>query len=80
MILPFTTAPILRHFDHSREVIIETDASDYVLAGVLSQRDNDGFLDPVAFYSKRHSFAKCYYNIYDKELMAIIKVLEEWRL
>jgi hypothetical protein len=37
MVLKFTTAPTVRHFDHSREVIIETDASDYVSAGVLSQ-------------------------------------------
>jgi len=79
MVLKFTTAPILRHFDHSREVIIETDASDYVSAGVLSQRDDEGVLHPVAFCSKKHSPAECHYDIYDKELMAIIKALEEWR-
>ena len=32
----FTTAPILRHFDHDREIIVETEASDYVSAGILS--------------------------------------------
>jgi ribonuclease HI len=80
MVLKFTTAPTLRHFDHRREVIIETDASDYVSAGVLSQRDDDGVLHPVAFFSKKHSPAECNYDIYDKELMAIIKALEEWRL
>jgi hypothetical protein len=79
MIHKFTTAPTLWHFDHSREVIIETDASDYVSAGVLSQRDDDGVLHPVAFLSKKHSPAECNYDIYDKELMAIIKALEEWR-
>lgn len=42
MVDKFTTAPTLRHFDHSRELKIETDASDYVSAGVFSQRDNDG--------------------------------------
>jgi len=30
-------------------------------------------------YSKKHSPAECNYDIYDKELMAIIKALEEWR-
>jgi hypothetical protein len=79
MVVKFTTAPTLRHFDHSREVIIETDASDYVSAGVLSQRDDEGVLHPVAFFSKKHSPAECNYDIYDKELMAIIKALEEWR-
>jgi hypothetical protein len=45
----------------------------------LSQRDDDGVLHPVAFFSKKHSPAECNYDIYDKELMAIIKALEEWR-
>jgi len=79
MITAFTTAPALCHFDHEREVIIETDASDYVSAGVLSQRDDEGVLHPVAYFSKKHSPAECNYDIYNKELMAIIKALEEWR-
>jgi hypothetical protein len=37
----FTTAPVLRHFDYDREIIMETDTSDYVSAGVLSQYDDD---------------------------------------
>jgi len=78
MITAFTTALELRHFDHEREVIIETDASDYVSAGVLSQRDDEGILHPVAYFSKKHSPAECNYAIYDKELMAIVKALEEW--
>jgi hypothetical protein len=60
-------------------VIIETDPSDYVSAGVLSQQDDEGVLHPVAYYSKKHSPAKCNYDIYDKELMEFFKALEEWR-
>ena len=75
----FTTAPILRHFDYDRELVVETDALDYVLAGVLSQYDNEGTLHPVAFYSKKHSQAECNYEIYDKELLAIVRAFEEWR-
>jgi hypothetical protein len=75
----FTTAPILRHFDYDREVVVETDASDYVSAGVLSQYDDEGTLHPVAFFSKKHSPAECNYEIYDKELMAIVRCFEEWR-
>ena len=33
----FTSAPVLRHFDPDQEVVVETDASDYVSAGILSQ-------------------------------------------
>ena len=75
----FTTAPILRHFDYDREIIVGTDASDYVSAGILSQYDAEGILHPVAFCSKKHSPAKCNYEIYDKELMAIVRCFELWR-
>ena len=33
----------------------------------------------MAYFSKKHSSAECNYDIYDKDLMAIIKALEEWR-
>jgi hypothetical protein len=79
MVTAFTTAPALRHLDHEREVIIETDASDYVSAGLLSQRDDKGVLHPVAYYSLKHLPAECNYDIYDEELMVIIKALDEWR-
>ena len=68
----FTTAPILRHFDWDSEIVVETDASDYISAGILSQYDDEGLLHPVAFYSKKHSPAETNYEIYDKELMAIV--------
>ena len=51
----FTTAPILAHFDYEKECIVETDASDNVSAGVLSQYGEDGKLHPVAFFSRKHS-------------------------
>jgi hypothetical protein len=56
---------------------VETDASDYVSARVLSQYDNEGILHPVAFFSKKYSPAECNYEIYDKELMAIVHTFEE---
>jgi hypothetical protein len=75
----FTSAPVLRHFDPDRQIVVETDASDYVSAGILSQYDEEGVLHPVAFFSKKHSPAECNYEIYDKELMAIVRCFEEWR-
>ena len=38
LIQAFTTAPTLTHFDPERPAIVETDASDYALGGILSQR------------------------------------------
>jgi hypothetical protein len=74
----FTTEPVLRHFDWDKPAILETDASDYVCAGVLSQYNDEGVLHPVAFYSKKMTPAECNYEIYDKELLAIVYCLEEW--
>lgn len=75
----FTTAPILRHFDPDKPSTIECDSSDYVNAGCLSQPDADGTLHPVAFFSRKLTPAECNYDIYDKELMAVVRSFEEWR-
>ena len=75
----FTTAPVLAHFDPNKKTWLETDASNYITAAVLSQEDNSGRLRPVAFLSKKMSPAECNYDIYDKELMAIVRAFEEWR-
>ena len=58
---------------------METDASDYVSAAVLFQPDHEGTLKPVAFMSCQHLLTECNYEIYNKELMAIVKAFEEWR-
>ena len=75
----FTTAPVLAYFDYDRKTVLETDASDWASGGVLSQYDDEGRLRPMAYFSSKHSAAECNYEIYDKELLAIIKSLEEWR-
>lgn len=75
----FTTAPVLTHFDPSRPIVLETDASDYALAGVLSHPDSKGNLQPIAYYSRKFNDAELNYEIYDKELLAIIACLKEWR-
>lgn len=57
----FVDAPVLLPFDWTKDVILETDASDYGSAGVLSQYDDDGVLRPVAFFSKKHTHGECNY-------------------
>ena len=74
----FTTAPVLAHYDPALETWVETDSSDFVSAGVLSQM-HDGVLKPVAYFSKKMTPAECNYMIYDKELLAIVKSFEVWR-
>ncbi|RAL59221.1 hypothetical protein DID88_006676 [Monilinia fructigena] len=40
--------------------------------------DEQGLLRPCAFFSKKNSPAECNYEIYDKEMLAIIRCLEAW--
>ena len=72
-------APVLIHFDRNKQCYLETDSSDHVNGGVLSQIGDDGELHPVAFFSKNMSPAECNYEIYDKELLAIIRYFEQWK-
>lgn len=46
-------------------------------AGVLSQYSDNSKLHLVAFFSRKHSLQEINYEIYDKELLAIIKAFEE---
>lgn len=71
--------PIMQHFDPDKDSTVEVDSSDFVTAGILSQKDDSGTLRPVAYFSKKMTPQECNYEIYDKELMAIIRAFEEWR-
>ena len=74
-----TEALVLRHFNQNHESYLKTDSSDYVNSDVLSQKNDDGILYSVAFYSKNLLLTECNYKIYDKELLAIIRCFEHWR-
>jgi hypothetical protein len=56
---------------------LKFDSSDYVSAGVLSQKEDDDLIRSVAYFSKTLFFAECNYEIYDKELLAIIRCFEQ---
>jgi len=71
---------ILRHFDQTRETILEIDSFDYVNDEDLSQYNDEEVLHLIVFYSKNMSSAECNYEIYDKELLIIIWAFEHWRL
>lgn len=75
----FCTAPVLIHPDVTKQFIVEADSSDFCLGAVLSQKGDDGEVHPVAFYSCKLIAAELNYVIHDKELLAIIRALKEWR-
>ena len=69
----FVSSPILRHFDPERPPTLVTDVSDFAFAGILHQPDDDGFLHPVSYVSRKLSPAEINYEIYNKELLAIVE-------
>src|SRR5882724_13653405 len=65
----FTTDPVLTHWILDTQITVETDASDYALATVLSITTPDGNLHPIAFHSQTFSAPELNYNVHDKELL-----------
>ncbi len=57
---------------------VETDTSGHAIGGVLSQ-EQEGKWKPIAFLSRTMQPVKRNYEIYDKELLAIVKALTKWR-
>jgi hypothetical protein len=68
---------ILRHFDLDRSIIVEIDVFDYVSNDILSQYDDEEVLHFVVYFSKKHNSIECNYEIYDKELMTIVRCFEK---
>ena len=57
---------------------MEPDCSGWALGSCLSQWHGNK-LRPVAYLSRKLTPAECNYEIHDKELLAVIQSLEEWR-
>jgi len=59
---------------------LSTDVSDFAIGAVLLQKNMQTNLwHPVAFFSKSLDVHERNYEIYDKELLAVIQGLEEYR-
>src|SRR5205807_8386867 len=67
----FTTALVLTHFIPDAPITVETDASDYAVAGILSITSQDSQIHLVAFYSQTLTTPELNYNTHNKELLAI---------
>ena len=75
-----TSTPILASPDNTRPFRIEADSSDFATGMVLFQQNpEDGNWHPVVFLSKSLSMVERNYEIHDKEMLAIICAMEEWR-
>jgi len=57
---------------------METDASDYAFAAILSIVNEDNEVHSVAFHSRTFTVVELNYNTHDKELLAIFEAFKIW--
>jgi RNase H-like domain found in reverse transcriptase len=75
----FISALVLTHYKPGCLLVIETNASDYALAAILSQVESNREIHPVTYLSRTFLDTKLNYNTHDKELMAIYEAFKAWR-
>ncbi|HEX3418956.1 MAG TPA: RNase H-like domain-containing protein, partial [Stellaceae bacterium] len=75
----FEQGPILLLPDPAKQYHLETDASKRALGAVLRQHGPDGQLHPVAYLSHTLSPTEQNYQVYDRELLAIVTALKTWK-
>ena len=63
----------------NKQFELEVDASGFATGAVLLQKKEDGKRHPIGYYSSTLNEAKHNYDIYDLELLAIVKALKHWR-
>jgi hypothetical protein len=74
----FTHAPLLTHWVPDSQIVVETDASDYALAAILSIHSSDGEIHPIAFHSRSFNPTELNYDTHNKELLAIFEAFKHW--
>jgi hypothetical protein len=65
--------------DFNEQFVLQTDASALGIGAVLLQKGETSKLQPVEFFSTTFTPTERNYNIYEQELLAIMKSLAHWR-
>ena len=75
----FIKEPVLTVPDLDKKMRMEVDALNYAIGEVLFMKCKDGRWRLVVFLSKSLNKTERNYKIYDKEILAVIRRLENWR-
>ena len=74
-----TSEPILAHPELDKQFELEVDASGFAVGAVLLQKKDNRKQHPVGYCSPTLNVAEWNYDIYDPELLAIVKALKHWQ-
>jgi hypothetical protein len=75
----FTEEPVLIMLDHLKPFQIQVDSSLFATGDIFSQIDTNGDRHPCAYLSKSLTKEQRNYDTGDRELLAIVWALKEWR-
>ncbi len=82
------TRPILQQPNFTKRFFVQMDASNHGVGTILSQKGEEladltkemmPRLHPITFYLATFTPTQQKYDIYKKELYAVLKALEHWR-
>ncbi|OWZ12633.1 LOW QUALITY PROTEIN: reverse transcriptase [Phytophthora megakarya] len=73
--IKIATTPILRHFDKARTPVVVVYASDWAISASLTQ-EQKGIYHPVAFASRTLKTNELNYNVTEKEVLALLRILD----
>jgi len=78
--------PVLTQPQYDKPFVVHTDASTYGVGAILlqegeinPQKPSKPHLHPIAYYSVMFTSTERNYDIYERELLAVIKALQNWR-
>lgn len=71
------SAPVLKVADPNRAFVVQSDASDFAVGGVLLQ-EFAGQLHPIAFYSRKLNSAERNYTVSEREMLGVVECVKSW--
>lgn len=71
---------MLINLDFTKDFIISPFSSKHTIVAILLQKNNEGFEQSIAFFSKYLRHASLKYNIMEKQAFALVKALKYFRV
>jgi len=63
-------------YNLKRDIILKTNALDKAIKGCISQKSNNKLLYLITYYLQKLITVKLNYDIYNKELLAIVNTMQ----